>query len=182
MSNLIDDWNKLINCEITSNEFVKNHWEDFLGVYIKTMRVRDDSDLYLKLYEAVEKMIKLDVIPVFEFPGQLTQYFKNCLINGKINDVRAKKLNCISLDSLKEECGFEAESAGDYRENQFELDELLCEIEKRVSPLQMTSIMLILKGYTRREISELLGVNIHTINDRIYRTKDIIQDILKNQY
>lgn len=182
MGSLIEDWNSLINEDITSSVFVKEHWEDFLGVYIKTMRNRDDSDLYLKLYESVEKMIKLDVVPVFEHPAQLIQYFRNCLINNKINDVRAKKIEYLSLDSLSEDFGFEPMGDENVNTNDYELNQLLCEIEKRVSPLQMTSIMLILKGYTRREISEALGINLHTINDRIYRTKEIIQDVLKNQY
>lgn len=182
MGSLIEDWNSLINEDITSSVFVKNHWEDFLGVYIKTMRTRDDSDLYLKLYDSVEKMIKLDVVPVFEYPAQLIQYFRNCLVNNKINDIRVKKIEYLSLDSLNDEFGFEAMGDADVQSNDYELNQLLCEIEKRVSPLQMTSIMLVLKGYTRREISESLGINLHTINDRIYRTKEIIQDILKNQY
>lgn len=182
MDSLIEDWNRLINECITPSVFVRSHWEDFLGVYIKTMRVRDDSDLYLKLFEAVEKMIRLDVVPVFEYPAQLIQYFRNCLINNKINDIRSKKIEYLSLDSLSEDFGFEPMGDENVSTNDYELNQLLCEIEKRVSPLQMTSIMLVLKGYTRREISESLGINLHTINDRIYRTKEIIQDILKNQY
>jgi DNA-directed RNA polymerase specialized sigma24 family protein len=178
MSDLVEDWSKLINEELSLNSFVSTHWEKFLGVYINVMRKRDDSELYIKLYEYVEKMLKLDVIPVFEYPAQITQYFKHCLVNDKINSVKVKKLNVVSLDSLNERINFEPKSDANFDSNENELNLLLCEIEKRVSPIQMTSIMLLLKGYSRKEICELLGVNIHTINDRIYRTKEIIQEIL----
>ena len=180
MSKLIDDWNNLVNEKISLNSFVKEHWEDFLGAYIKVSRKRDDSELYLELYNAIEKMLKLDVVPIFDYPAQLIQYFKHCLINSRINESRTKKLITVSLDSLKESINFEPESDSNFDKNENEMNLLLCEIEKRVSPLQMTSIMLLLKGYTRKEICELLGTNLHTINDRIYRTKEIIQNILKN--
>lgn len=179
MNSLIKDWKELVEEKITANEFVRNHWEKFLYTYIKVMRRRDDSDLYLELYNAVEKMLKLDIVPVFEYPAQLIQYFKHCLINLKINETRTKKLVTVSLDSLREENNYEPESDFNFDKNENELNLLLCEIEKRVSPLQMTSVMLLLKGYTRKEISELLGVNLHTINDRIYRMKEIIQEILE---
>lgn len=182
MQGLIEDWNELVNEKITPEDFVRNHWEEFLGVYVKTLRKRDDSDLYLKLYDSISKMVKLDIIPVFNTPSQIFKYFKNCLINNHINEYKVKKIDEVSLDSLNEEYGFEPIGNVDIETNNFELNRLLCEIEKRVSPLQMTSIVLLLKGYTRREISELLGINLHTIHDRIYRTKELIQDLFKNQY
>lgn len=182
MGSLIEDWNELIMDNTTTSDFVRNHWEEFIGVYIKTLRKRDDSDLYLRLYEAIDKMIRLDVTPVFNNPSQLFKYFKNCLVHDKINDYRISKINEVSLDSLNEEYGFEPAGNSDDGLRSMELNTLLCEIEKRVSPLQMTSIVLLLKGYTRREISELLGINLHTINDRIYRTKEIIQDLVRYQY
>ena len=183
MNELIDDWNRLINGTISIDEFVRNHWEDFLGTYIKTVRKRDDADLYLKLHNYVDKMLKLDVTPVFEHKAQIIQYFKHCLINDKTNEFRkCLKSNTISLDFLNEEYNFELE--GDY--NTFigdnDMNDLLCVLEKRLSPLQMMPIILALRGYSRKEISELLGTNLHTINDRLHRSKEIIYDIIKNQY
>ena len=178
MDDLIKDWNELVNDNINLNDFVSKHWEKFLSTYIKTMRRRDDSDLYLELYTSIEKMLKLDVVPIFEYPAQLIQYFKHCLINDKINSARAKKIYEVSLDSLKEDIHYEPESNPSFDKNDVDLKLLLCELEKRVSPLQMTVIMLLLKGYTRKEISELLGIKLHTINDRIYRMKEIVQEVL----
>lgn len=182
MCKLIEDWNKLIADKISTEEFVRNNWESFLGVYVATLRKKDISDLYLRLYEVTSKMVKLDVVPVFNHPAKLIKYFKNYLINSKINEGRKLKLNEISLDSLNEDYDFELMGDADIETNETELNDILCEIEKRVSPLQMTSIVMLLKGYTRKEISELLGIKLHTINDRIYRTKEVIQTLLKNQY
>ena len=176
MNDLICDWNRLIENEISLDEFVRVHWEAFKGVYIKTMRTKDDSDLYLKLYTLVEKMLKLDVVPIFEHPSQIFQYFKYY----RINEAKAKKVNCVSLDYLAEENNLEFSYSNDYRKDDLELNQLLCEIEKQVSPLQMTTIMLLLKGYSRKEISEILGTSKSVIYNRLYQTKEIIQNIIKN--
>lgn len=179
MSAIIDDWNKIVSKQLTPSEFANTHWEEFKKIYNSIYHQLDMSDLYLTLVDCVTSLSKRDVIPVFNFDGQLFQYYKIVLKNKKL----AKAMNepeTQSIQDMLENHGKDVE----YTEHNFnniedenDLDILLNDCSYYLSKSQMEAVILLVRGYTRNEVANILGISLQALNNRVWQCRDIIKDI-----
>lgn len=171
---LIDDWNSVIENTLSKTYFINKYWERFIGLYISVFRQRDDANLIFVLNEIIDKMLKMNIIPIFENPNQFSQYLKVSFLHKyklqKIKDYEEKS----NLYEMKEEL---IEFIPDLNSsNVLKMDILLTDLESILTPHQLEIVILLLKGYSRKYIGNLLGISLSAVNNRIY----CVQEKIKN--
>lgn len=182
MSTLIEDWTKVATKKISPTEFASQHWEEFKKVYNTIYHQLDISDLYITLVECITTISKRDVVPVFNYDGQLFQYYKICLRNKKLAN-ELENVPTQSLQDMVENHGKDIE----YIEHQFseaeyenDLDILLQDCSYQLSKSQMEVVVLLVQGYSRTEVANILGISLQALNNRIWQCRDIIKAVCSN--
>lgn len=179
MSNLIDDWNKVVVKEISPNDFASKHWEEFKKVYNSIYHQLDMSDLYITLVDCITTISKRDVVPVFKFDGQLFQYYKMCLHNKKLaGELAAAPTQSLQelLDTYGKDIEYDEHKFADI-EYETDLDILLNDCYSQLSKSQMEVVLLLVKGYTRNEVANMLGISLQALNNRVWQCREIIKSI-----
>ena len=182
---IVLDYEKLSVEELALPEFINRHWEKFIPIYRKTAKTYDDADLVINLNEFFQKILRADVRPLFQSDNQLFNYFRTSLRNNILErDYYKPKIPEVSVEELEEEFeGFEVASSENMEKNlvnEIIVDQILDELSKRLSEKQMKAVILLYKkNYSRKEASLELGVPFWTLNDQLYRAKEIILDVIK---
>lgn len=179
MSTLIGDWNKVVSKEITPSDFANSHWEEFKKVYNTIYHQTDMSDLYISLVECITSISKRDVVPVFNYDGQIYQYYKICLRNKKLSN-SMEEPPTQSLQDMLENHGKDIEYIEhkfDRIEDENDLDILLQDCSYHLSKSQLEAVILLVQGYSRNEVASMLGISPQALNNRIWQCRDIIKDI-----
>lgn len=179
MSELLADWTKVAQKEASPADFANKHWEEFKKIYNTVYHHMDISDLYLSLVNCITAMTKRNVSPMFNYDGQLFQYYKICLKNRKLGD-DMEELPTQSLQDMLENHGKDIECIENNFmtvEDETDLDILLEDCSQQLSKSQIEVVILLVQGYTRNEVAEILGISLQALNNRVWQCKDIIRKI-----
>ena len=174
---LIEDWNKLISNNLQTTDFVNKHWENFVWLYVSIFLERDDADLIVLLNNILEKILKMDVIPIFEDRKQFSQYIKVSLINkNRLRKTKEKLIENSTQDF--DDVDFTEIFENPKGNSILRMDMLITDLESMLTENQLNIVMLLLKGYTRNKISTLLGLSLSAVNNRIYHIQEKIKNYL----
>lgn len=175
MRELVDDWSKLVIHEITPRDFANKHWEKFRKVYCASNKHYDDGALYIELSKCLERAYNNDINPVFEDDLQIYTYFRVAFKNNFLHSLEKVK-DDVSLDKLSELGILPADPTNIINNtiNTIDLDILLRQLDEELPESLMKAIILLLRGYSRKESAAMLGISLQSFNDRIWRAKQII--------
>ena len=111
--------------------------------------------------------------------GQIFQYYKIALRNKKLAEA-INEPETQSIQDMLENHGKDVE----YDEKRFnniedenDLDILLNDCSYYLSKSQMEAVILLVQGYTRNEVANILGISLQALNNRVWQCRDIIKDI-----
>lgn len=113
----------------------------------------------------------------FRFTGSLEGWMKRIMVNNALEQLR-KKMRFSQMDSIDD---VQASVQG-VSENMhgLEVSDLLSQISKLPSGYRTVFNLYVMEGYSHKEISEELGINIGTSKSQLSKARTMLQRMLKN--
>jgi len=114
----------------------------------------------------------------FRFTGSLEGWMKRIMVNNALEQLR-KKMRFSQMDDINEvqlppEKGVSSNMHG------LEVADILETISKLPTGYRTVFNMYVMEGYSHKEISEELGINIGTSKSQLSKARNLLQQMLKN--
>lgn len=139
--------------------------------YLRDMQKAEDAlqETYIQVFKSIHK---------FEETGSLVAWITRIAINCCLKELRKAKWLTFTEDELVFENKIQLPEVYD----KLTSDDLLMLLDKLPVSYRIIFNMNVIEGYTHKEISELLGIQVSHSRTRLTRARDMLQEIYFVQY